>query len=550
MQKSTILRDLFLKPGLIRIVGAHNGLMAKLVEKAGFEGIWSSSLEVSASHAVPDANILTMSDYLDAAVDMNEAASIPVVVDVDQGYGNSSNVIHMVKKFEAAGIAGIIMEDKLFPKQNSLLSNGRQELASIPEFVGKIMAAKNAQRTRDFMVMARVEALIAGWGHEEALKRAKAYVEAGADAIMIHSKSKSPDEIIEFVDAWDDVTPLVIVPTNYHSFTEDKIKKYPKIKMVIYANHVIRQAVTSVKEALQEIKETGGVNTISSKLIPVKELFELQGTTELKENEKKFLKTGKEMPKVIIPAAGNPPEAMTKLLSDTPLCMLDINGKSLLQRNAEMLNQKKINDITVVTGFMHGKVDIENVNIVYNKNYDKGGVLDSVIEAKESINGPTIILPGDILVDPHVIDQLFSCEKDILVVIDKSYKESKFQDKKLDLVVAKNAPLKGDRIINPCRENIISKISNKIPRSDAHYEFTGIVMLSSKGAEIFKKEVEKAKQKYSDFNKWDMSRMLQEIIDNGHDITGSEISEGWIEINTFRNYKDACRMLAQGEELK
>ena len=130
MSKANQLRELFAKPGFFRIVGSHNGLTAKLVERAGFEGIWASSLEVSASHAIPDANILTMTDYLNAAISMNDAVSLPVVVDVDQGYGNSTNVIHMVKKFEAAGIAGVMMEDKLFPKQNSLLADGRQELAS------------------------------------------------------------------------------------------------------------------------------------------------------------------------------------------------------------------------------------------------------------------------------------------------------------------------------------------------------------------------------------------------------------------------------------
>ena len=228
MEKSKKLRELFNLPGFFRLVGAHNGLTAKLIEKAGFEGVWASSLEVSASHAVPDANILTMTDYLDAAVSMNDAVTIPVVVDVDQGYGNSINVIRMVQKFEAAGIAGVIMEDKKFPKQNSLLVGGKQELASIAEFSGKIMAAKNAQRDDDFMVIARVEALIAGWGHEEAKKRAKAYVEAGADAIMIHSKQSDPAEVIRFIEEWKEDIPIVIVPTNYYTLTEDKIKNHPK----------------------------------------------------------------------------------------------------------------------------------------------------------------------------------------------------------------------------------------------------------------------------------------------------------------------------------
>jgi phosphoenolpyruvate phosphomutase len=117
---------------------------------------------------------------------MNDAVSIPVVSDCDVGYGNSNNVMHMVRKYEAAGIAAVCIEDKRFPKVNSYIP-GRQELAPIAEFVGKFLAAKNTQRTSDFMVIARVEALIAGWGQEEALKRAHTYAEAGADAIFIHS---------------------------------------------------------------------------------------------------------------------------------------------------------------------------------------------------------------------------------------------------------------------------------------------------------------------------------------------------------------------------
>ena len=202
MSKAKKLRELFIKEGVIRIVGAHDGLTAKLAELAGFDGVWASGFEISASHAVPDANILTMTQYLEAASTMNDAVSVPVVADCDTGYGNSSNVVHMVRKYEPAGIAAVTIEDKRFPKVNSYIP-GRQELAPIAEFVGKILAAKNAQQTKEFMVIARVEALIAGWGQEEALRRAHAYVEAGADAILIHSKSSVPDEIVSFAKAWD-----------------------------------------------------------------------------------------------------------------------------------------------------------------------------------------------------------------------------------------------------------------------------------------------------------------------------------------------------------
>ena len=185
MRKTKKLRNLFRDKELVRIMGAHSGLSAKLVEDAGFDGVWASGLEVSTSAAVPDASILTMTDYLDKSIEMNDAIEIPIITDCDTGYGNSSNVIRLVEKLESAGIAGISLEDKMFPKVNSLFE-GRQELAPIGDFVGKILAAKNTQKDSDFMVIARVEALIAGWGMEEAILRSKEYERAGADAILIH----------------------------------------------------------------------------------------------------------------------------------------------------------------------------------------------------------------------------------------------------------------------------------------------------------------------------------------------------------------------------
>ena len=152
MKKAAILRELFSRQSIIRVAGAHNALGAKLTERAGFDGVWASGLEISTAHAVPDASILTMTEYRTAAALMNDAVSIPIVADCDTGFGNSNNVIHMVKKYEAAGIAAVCIEDKHFPKVNSFAPS-RQALAPIAEFVGKIMATKNAQRDLDFMVI-------------------------------------------------------------------------------------------------------------------------------------------------------------------------------------------------------------------------------------------------------------------------------------------------------------------------------------------------------------------------------------------------------------
>lgn len=288
-QKSKILRKLIAEKQLLVGVGAGDALGAKLIERVGFDFVWSSSLGVSASYGLPDASLISMKQYLEAARSMNEVIDIPVIADCDTGYGNANNVIYAVKLFEEAGIAGISIEDKKFPKDNSLLASGRQELAPLEEFVGKIMAAKDTQISKDFVVIARVEALIAGWGEEEALSRAHCYVEAGADCILIHSKSKAPDEIVGFVRSWDGQAPLVLVPTTYPQLTEEEIKDLGKVKIVIYANQPMRAGIKAQELLLEEIKKAGGIHTIEAMMVPVSHVFELQGVPEMKDKEKKYI---------------------------------------------------------------------------------------------------------------------------------------------------------------------------------------------------------------------------------------------------------------------
>ena len=283
------MREILIKPGVGVGVGAGDALCAKLIERAGFDFIWSSSLCVSASFAVPDANLISMSQYCEAARSMNEVVSIPVIADCDTGYGNANNVIYAVKKFEEAGIVGMSIEDKKFPKDNSLLEGGRQELAPIEEFVGKIKAAKDHQSHREFLVIARVEALIAGWGQAEAMKRSLRYVEAGADCILIHSKQKEPDEILEFIRNWDQPTPLVLVPTNYPTLTLNEVEKLKKVKLFIYANQPMRASVKAQEDLLEEIKRAGGIHTIDHMMVPVSHIFDLQGVPAMKKDEKKYL---------------------------------------------------------------------------------------------------------------------------------------------------------------------------------------------------------------------------------------------------------------------
>jgi len=548
MSKAKKLREMFNKDGVIRIAGAHDGITAKLVELNDFDGIWASGFEVSTSYAVPDANILTMTQYLQAASVMNDAVSIPVVADCDTGYGNSNNVMYMVKKYEAAGIAAVTIEDKRFPKVNSYIP-GRQELASIAEFVGKILAAKNAQVSEDFMVIARVEALIAGWGQEEALRRAHAYVEAGADAILIHSKSSTPGEIVDFVKAWDFSAPLVIVPTAYPMLTLEEIRQLG-IKMVIYANQGLRAAIKAINEVFSEINRAGRLDTINDRIVAMNEVFELQGMTQMKEIEKIYLRSDEEPIKVIIPAAGAPhnQESIESLLQDRPLAMLDINGKSLLQRNVETLNKSKLYDISVIRGYKKDAIDVGGITYFDNLKYQSEHILSSIMCAEEKMDCKTMIIYSDILFENWLIDRLKSLNFDFVIVVDNTFKKSLMRNKKLDLVITKENLVLGERILTYDRLYEVEKIGEAIPEGTASAEFIGIAMFSEEGIKIFKKEYHNALKEYKkkpfyeaeNIFQASLEDMLQHLINLGYKIEAMQVNSGWMEIHTFDNYKYAC----------
>lgn len=551
--KASKLRDMFKQDRFIRIVGAHDGLTAKLVEKHNFEGVWASGLEIATSHGVPDADILTMNDHLQRSIEMNDIVSIPVIADCDTGYGNSNNVIHMVKKFEAAGIAAVCIEDKKFPKVNSLLKDGRQELSSIAEFVGKIMAAKNAQQSKDFMVFARIEALIAGWGIEEALKRAQFYIDAGADAIFIHSKSKKPTEIIDFCKRFEGEVPLVLCPTTYSSLTEGDMKNLG-VNMVIYANHGIRASISAINEVFSCISKEGIIN-IDSRIATMEDVFELQGMHIMKEEEEKYLRVDdRDNVKALILAAGIPPEEkLRQVLKETPLVMLDINGKTILQRNVETLNRAGIRKINVVTGYQAEKVDVDGINRVYNKDYEKKGILHSIITAEKYLNGKMLLSFGDIIFDDILIEKLLKARGDIILVIDGSYKTSNYRNKKLDLIIAKNDPISGPRKIDIQRDNPVLCIGKDIDEKKANFEFIGLCLLSEKGIEDFKKAYHMAKKKYAhgkfqgmgSFDKAGLIDLIQEMIKSDYKIGSLEVNSGWSEVHSFDDYRRISRLLVE-----
>ncbi len=290
VSKGRILRDRMAGGGMARVMSAHNPLSAKLVEEAGFDGIWASGFELSASQALPDVSLVTMTQHLESTRAMAERVSIPVVADIDTGFGNAINVLFAVEQYERAGAAAVVIEDKSFPKVTSLIEGGRQELLRIEEFQGKIEAAVSVRRDPDFLIIARTEALIAGLGETEALARAAAYEEAGADMILIHSKQKTPDEVESFVRNWNGKARITIVPTAYPEMTVARARASGKIGMFIYGNHTIRAAVTAMRDILARIAADGGIHGVEADIVSVQDIFDLQDMAGVKRNETRFLR--------------------------------------------------------------------------------------------------------------------------------------------------------------------------------------------------------------------------------------------------------------------
>ncbi len=271
-------------------MSAHNPLSARLAEEAGFDGIWASGFELSAAYGLPDASLLSFSQHLDMTRAMIEQVSVPLIADLDTGYGNAINALHVVGAYARAGSAAVVIEDKTFPKDTSLLPGARQELVRIEEFQGKIEAAREAGAGHDLLVIARTEALIADLGIEEALKRGAAYAEAGADLLLIHSKRKTPDEIVQFTERWGAQIPLVIVPTAYPQLTEAEVKALGKIAIVIYANHAVRAAAQAMRETFAAIRRDGGIHQIDQRIATVEDIFNLQRVGAMKAAEKRYLR--------------------------------------------------------------------------------------------------------------------------------------------------------------------------------------------------------------------------------------------------------------------
>ena len=280
------LRKLMAYKPCLSVCEAHNGITGLIVEKTAvdtaegrkqFDAMWVSSLCDSTAKGKPDIELVDMTSRLKTLEEIMEVTTKPIILDGDTG-GQIEHFVYNVQTLERMGISAIIIEDKKGLKKNSLFGTGVGQMQdTIEDFCHKIAAGKNAQKTRDFMIIARCESLILEQGLEDALTRCHAYVKAGADGVMIHSKSKTPDEVYAFCDAFrqvDPKTPIIVVPTTYNTATEAELAAHG-VNVVIHANHLIRSAFPAMQATARSILENSRSKEADALCMSIKEILAL-----------------------------------------------------------------------------------------------------------------------------------------------------------------------------------------------------------------------------------------------------------------------------------
>lgn len=527
LKKSTQLKNLINSKELEFIMEAHNGLSAKIVEESGFKGIWASGLSISASLGVRDNNEASWTQVLEVLEFMSDATSIPILLDGDTGYGNFNNMRRLVMKLEQRQIAGVCIEDKLFPKTNSFISGETQPLADIDEFCGKIKAAKDTQVDPDFVVVARVEAFIAGWGLGEAIRRAEAYRLAGADAILIHSKKSNPSEIESFMKEWGDRHPVIIVPTKYYSTPTDKFRELG-ISLVIWANHNLRASITAMQKICRQIAKDQSLINVEDKIVPVAEVFRLQGADELQEAEKKYLPTaGKAVNAIILAASqGN----LGEITKDIPKTLVKIGGKTILESQIETFNQVGIKDITVVRGFAKEKIQMPNIKVIDNDDYHDTSELYSLYLALNEIKKDTIISYGDLVFKSYILNDLLNDPNDITIVVDADFEVNQNYH---DYVIT-NQPYSKRNFLMDTR---LEKIGPDLNEDLINGEFIGIFKTNEKGGALLRTAIEKLAAE-PNFKKLRMKDLFTEIL-KSHPIAVKFIKGSWLDINSIVDLQKA-----------
>jgi phosphoenolpyruvate phosphomutase len=523
-RKTTQLKRLVISDDLEFLMEAHNGLSAKIVEEAGFKGIWGSGLALSASLGVRDNNEASWTQVLEIMEFMADATSIPILLDGDTGYGNFNNMRRLVKKLEQRGIAGVCIEDKLFPKTNSFLRGTAQPLAEVEEFCGKIMAGKDAQADEDFIIVARVEALIAGWGLKEALRRAEAYQLAGADAILIHSNQSLPDEIFSFLDEWAGRHPVVVVPTKYYTTPTEEFRKR-RVSVCIWANHLVRGSIQKMQDIARQVQHDRNLLSVEDHIVSVSEIFRLQGDDELKEAEKKYLTTkGGEYTAAILAASQG---SLGRLTENIPKAMLRVGQRTILEHSLTALQERGVKRVIVVAGYKREAIRLPDIEVVENPDHALTTELDSLARALDRVDSGCLVIFGDIVYRKYFLDILLNTTAPVTLIVDSA--SGRVPDDDPNYYVYASKPNHSSALF----EDILLCRAVYGPRpADCQGEWTGLMKLDSVG--LAKAKAFIARRRNSP--EWRSLRiidMLNALVKDDTPVRIQYVTGNWADVNNL-----------------
>jgi phosphoenolpyruvate phosphomutase len=481
VRKTTRFRELLSSPKLEFLLEAHNGISARIAEEAGFPAIWASGLCLAAQYGVRDNNEASWTQILEMLEFMADATGVPILLDGDTGYGNFNNVRRLVRKLEQRGVAALCIEDKLFPKANSFLEGEAQPLAAIDEFAGKLKAAKDAAHDADFTLVARTEALIAGWGMPEALRRCEAYVEAGADAILIHSSRGDADEVLAFRSEWGDRAPVIIVPTKYWR-TPTQVFRDAGFALAIWANHMLRASVEVMQRTARTLKREETAAAVENEIAPLAEVFRLQGVDELKAAETRFLPRAGRGDRAVVLAASRGVE-LGKLTEDRPKTMVEVDGQPLLAHVVSAFKAAGVHRIHVVRGYRKEAVSLPGLRYVDNDRYEETGELHSLALALDALDRPPehaghmgalFVCYGDVLFRRHALELLVESDADVALVVDTNWQESANVGRAADFVRC-SAPPSRRAFGEPVR---LARMDAALPPAERHGEWIGLARIA------------------------------------------------------------------------
>lgn len=489
MSKSKRLKEMLDSDKLEFIMEAHSGLSAVIAEEAGFDGLWASGLSVSAMTGCKDRNELDLSEVCKVVEWMADHTSVPILVDGDTGGADVNSARIMVNKLTKAGAAGVCIEDKLYPKHNSFLDNGSSDLADPHLHASKIRAMK--LENPEFVVIARLEEFISGDGLAEAYNRALIYQEAGADAILVHSKIKTCDEIDSFMGQWNaDKTaglnriPIVIVPTKYYTTSTDHFRDIG-ISLVIWANHNLRASINAMKEVSKKIHDEESLISVEDSIATVSEVFRLQRDYELADLEKKVLESSKSVGVIL----------SGKSYNDVPYCYNKIKDKEIIEYQKEALDKSGVIVKSIVTGVNGTELDSMRHSDVL-KNYKS--------------DGPIIVSYGDLIYKSYAIRKLETCRGDISVALSKNLTPYRY-----------NEIVSGEKV---SEDEVKILFTNTSTMSDSLGSIVGLIRINNaKGFEAFQSV-------FSDNLKGKRLADLMNVVVKKCDVRGVFISDDdWID---------------------